>query len=198
MEILRNPQFLNRATKYGQVAQLRKDMPNELSVLWIAMGPPGASVYIPYYLGISSVPLEFGEHRYLTKGEALKMELARERQGQETTTYAYRLFDKLFMLSDEHYDEYHPEVIATFHAFEDQLISRQEDIESIALQLLHAGKPDLAQRFLTYYCETEALKGLRLARTLADSIEMRTRLRFGIRSLPSLRENSPDLKAVFY
>jgi dipeptidase len=192
MEILRDQRFLNRATKYGQIAQLRNNMPDELSVLWIAMGPPGASVYIPYYLGISSVPLEYGEHRYLTKGEALKMELEREHQGQETTAYAYRLFDRLFMLSDEHYDEYHPEVIATFHAFEDQLISRQEDIESIALQLLHSGKSDLAERFLTYYCETEALKGLRLARALAESIEMRTRLRFGIRSLPSIREEQPD------
>ncbi len=192
MEILRNQQFLNRATKYGQVAQLRSGMPNELSALWIAIGPPGASVYIPYYLGISSVPLEYGEHRYLTKGEALKMELAKERQGQETTAYAYRLFDRLFMLSDEQYDEYHPEVIAAFRAFEDQLISRQEDIESIALQLLQAGKSDLAWRFLTYYCQTEALKALRLARTLADSIEMRTRLRFGIRSLPSIREEPPE------
>jgi len=191
-EILRDQRFLNRGTKYGQVAQLRKNMPNELSVLWIAMGPPGASVFIPYYLGITSVPLEYGEHRYLTKGEALKMELPKERQGQEATTYAYRLFDRLFMLSDEHYDEYHPEVITTFQAFEDQLISRQEDIETIALQLLQAGKSDLAERFLTYYCQTEALKGLRLARALADSIEVRTKLRFGIRSLTSIREDSPD------
>jgi dipeptidase len=192
MEILRDQQFLNRATKYGQVAQLRNGMPNELSVLWIAIGPPGASVYIPYYLGISSVPLEYGEHRYLTKGEALKMELSKERQGQEATAYAYRLFDRLFMLSDEHYDEYHPDVITTFRAFEDQLISRQEDIESIALQLLDARKSDLAQRFLTYYCQTEALKALRLAHALADSIEIRIRLRFGIRSLPSIREEPPE------
>ena len=192
MEILRDQRFLNRGTKYGQVAQLRNSLPNELSALWIAIGPPGASVYIPYYLGITSVPLEYGEHRYLTKGEALKMEFPKERQGQESTAYAFRLFDRLFMLADEHSDEFHLEVIATFRAFEDQLISRQGDIETITLQLLQAGKSDLAQRFLTYYCQTEALKGLRLARALADSLEARTRLLFGIRSLPSIRKELPD------
>ncbi|MGD9345565.1 MAG: C69 family dipeptidase [Candidatus Aminicenantes bacterium] len=192
MEILRDQRFLNRATKYGQVAQLRKDIPNELSALWIAVGSPAASVYIPYYLGISNVPLEYMEHRYLTKGEALKMELVKERQSQEATAYAFRLFDRLFMLADEHFDEFHPEVIATFRAFEDQLVSRQEDIETIALQLLQGGRSDLAQRFLTYYCQTEALKGLRLARVLADSLEARTRLLFGIRSLPSIRHELPD------
>ncbi|MFP4082510.1 MAG: C69 family dipeptidase [Candidatus Aminicenantes bacterium] len=186
VEILRDRRFLNRGTKYGQVAQLRSGIPSELSVLWIAIGPPEASVFIPYYLGITSVPLEYGEHRYLTKGEALRMELSRERQGQETTAYAYRVFDRLFMLVDEHYNEFHPEVVAAFQACENKLLSRQEDVEAIAMQLLKAGKSDLAERFLTYYCKTEAMEGLRLADTLADSIEVRTKLLFGIRSLPAI------------
>ena len=56
-EILRDRKFLNRGTKYGQVAQLRSNVPKELAVLWIAIGPPEASVFIPYYLGITSVPV---------------------------------------------------------------------------------------------------------------------------------------------
>jgi len=185
-KILRDRKFLNRGTKYGQVAQLRNNVPKELAVLWIAIGPPEASVFIPYYLGVASVPLEYGEHRYLTKGEALRMELPRERQGQETTAYAYRIFDRLFMLADEHFEEFHPEVIMTFRAFEDRLISQQEDVEEIASNLLQAGKSDLAGRFLTYYCNTEAMEGLRVASTLADSLEIRTKLRFNIRPLPHI------------
>jgi len=185
-EILRDRKFLNRGTKYGQVAQLRRNVAKELAVLWIAIGPPEASVFVPYYFGINSVPLEYGEHRYITKGEALRMELPRERQGQETTTYAYRIYDRLFMLVDEHYAEFHPEVIETFRAFEEKLFSQQADVEAIASQLIQAKKFDLAERFLTYYCTTEALEGLRVASALADSLEIRTKLRFKIRPLPHI------------
>lgn len=188
-EILRDRKFLNRETKYGQVAQLRSDMPNELAVLWVAIGPPEASIFIPYYLGIASVPMEYGEHRYLTKGESLRMELPRDRQGQEATAYAYRIFDRLFMLADEHYDEFHPEVIKTFRAFEDRLFSQQEDVEAIASQLLQAGKFDLLERFLTYYCNTEAMEGLRVANKLVDSLEIRTKFRFKIRPLPHIQKD---------
>jgi len=184
--ILRDRKFLNRGTKYGQVAQLRSDMPKELAVLWIAIGPPEASVFIPFYFGVAGVPLEYNEHRYLTKGEALRMELPRERQGQETTAYAYRIYDRLFMLVDEHYDEFHPEVIETFRAFEEKLFSQQGDVEAIASQLIQAKKFDLAERFLTYYCATEAMEGLRVASGLSDSLEIRTKLRFKIRPLPHI------------
>lgn len=85
---------------------------------------------------------------------------------------------------DEHFDEYHPELIAVLKAFEDKLFSQQEDVEDIALQLLQADKTDLTERFLTYYCKNEANEGLRLASILADSLEVKTKFLFGIRSLP--------------
>lgn len=197
MEILRDRNFLNRGTKYGQIAQLRSGMPEELSVLWIAIGPPEASVFIPYFSGITEIPLEYREHRYLTKGEALRMELPRERQGQETTFYAYQVFDRLFMLTDEHFEKFHPEVMETIQAFEDNLISQQKDVEKIALQLFQSEKTDLANRFLTYYCKTEAMKGLRVAETLAESIELRTRLLFGIRPLPRIIKDQTK-KSISY
>jgi len=184
MNLFRSRPFVNRGTKYSQVAQLRSDMPADLTVLWIAIGPSEASPFIPYYLGITDIPIEYKEHRYLTKGEAMRFSLPRERQGRETTIYSYRTFDRLFMLVDEHYDKFHSEVVEVLEGFEAGLASGQEDIEEIALQLLSAGKDNLAKQFLTYYCKTEALKGLQLASTLADAIEAKTEILFGIRELP--------------
>jgi dipeptidase len=185
IKLFKERPFTNRGTKYGQIAQLRDDMPNELGVLWIAVGPPEDSIFVPYYSGISEVPMEFRQHRYLTKGEAMRFSLPKERQGQETTRYAYRTFDRLFMLVDEHYDVFYPELSETFRSFEGQLFARQDAIESIALNLIENGKTDLAKQYLTYYTNTEASKALDLAQLIAESMTARTKVLYGIRPLPN-------------
>jgi hypothetical protein len=57
--------------------------------------------------------------------------------------------------------------------------------------LYAAGEAELAQNYLTYYCQTEAMNALRLAETLADSLEARTKLLFGIHQ--SQPNGSPDV-----
>ena len=178
--------FTNRGTKYGQIAQLRKNLPNDLGVLWIAIGPPEDSIFVPYYSAITKVPMEYGEHRYLTKGEAMRFQLPAARQGQETTTYAYRIFDRLFMLVDEHYDMLYPELRQAFNSFEHDLIGRQKTVEESALELINNGRSDLAREYLTYYSVNEASKALDLAQLMAESMTARTKLLFGIRPLASV------------
>jgi len=75
-----------------------------------------------------------------------------------------------------------PEVNEAIRAFEARLINAQETVEKTAITLLEAGEEDLAREYLTYYCNTEAMKGLRLGEALAESIEARTKYRFGIRT----------------
>ena len=55
-------------------------------------------------------------------------------------------------------------------------------MEGIAQDLFQAGKPELARAALTYYSRTEAMNGLRLVESLAQSLEARTKVLFGIRS----------------
>ena len=55
-------------------------------------------------------------------------------------------------------------------------------VERTALKLYEAGEPELARTYLTYYSNTEAMNGLRLAEALATGIEARTRVQFGIRA----------------
>jgi hypothetical protein len=184
-ELLRGRPYSNRKSKYAQVAELRSGVPAELGVVWIALGPPESGVYVPFHLGIDEVPIEYGRHRYLTRGEVDPTHLRRERQGPETTRYAYRAFDRLFMLVDEHRDEFYPALIEALRAREAGLLERQRRAEAIATTLIGARRNDLARAYLTEFCATEAREALRLADTLADAIEARTRLIHGIRAAPA-------------
>ncbi|MDZ7762207.1 MAG: hypothetical protein U5L00_18380 [Desulfovermiculus sp.] len=115
----------------------------------------------------------------------MRFSLPKELQGQETTRYAYRTFDRLFMLVDEHYDTFYPEVSETFRSFEEQLFNRQDEIESIALNSIEGGKTELAKQYLTYYTNTEASKALDLAQLMAESMTARTKVMYGVRPLPN-------------
>ena len=81
----------------------------------------------------------------------------------------------------EHHDLFLPEVTAVFEAFEEQLIQEHGDVIKTATTLLQAGEVALACGYLTYYCQTEAMSALRLAESLATSLEARTKLLYGIR-----------------
>ena len=60
-------------------------------------------------------------------------------------------------------------------------MERQERVERTAEALYAADEPELARDYLTYYCNTEAMRGLRLGESLTASIEARTKVLFGIR-----------------
>ena len=49
-------------------------------------------------------------------------------------------------------------------------------VERTAQTLLEAGERELARSYLTSYCHTEASGGLRLVETLAESVEVRSKL----------------------
>ena len=127
------------------------------------------------------MPPEFKKHRYLTEGEAARTFIDPEFQGIESTRYACRSFKRLFYLMKEHPDDFGTEVTDTYRAFEAGLIARQEQVERTALALYEAGKDDLARQYLTYYSGTEAMNGLRLGDALAEGIEARTKVLYGIR-----------------
>lgn len=166
---------------YGQVAHLRRGAPSDLGVLWCAPASPLTAPFIPYRLGISDVPPEFKRHRYLTAGEASREVIDPADLGLESTRYAFRSCKRLFYLATAHRKQFLPEVTQALEAFEDRLLEEQQTVERTALKLLEAGEPELARRYLTYYSQTEAGNGLRLVEALAESLEARTKVLFGIR-----------------
>jgi hypothetical protein len=180
MAAVRTTEVTRDSAGYGQVAHLRKTPHPALGVLWVAAATPVTAPFVPIRLGVSEAPPEFRRHRYLTAGEAEGF-MDTAWQGIESTRYAFQAFKRLFYLTSEHRDQFLPEVNASLTAFEAGLIAAQPAVERTALKLYEAGEPDLAGAYLTYYTNTEAMNGLRLAEALSVSIEARTKVQFGIR-----------------
>lgn len=182
IEVVRTPELTRDSAGYGQVAHLRKGLHQELGTLWVAPAPPVAAPFIPYRIGVQDVPPEFKKHRYLTAGEATRHYIDGQDMGLESTRYAFRACKRLFYLATSHDAKFLPEVVEALTAFESGLIATQTTVEGIAQALFLAGEPELARAALTYYSRTEALNGLRLVEALAQSLEARTKVLFGIQS----------------
>jgi len=187
-DALPNP-VCNDYTRYCQVAQLRSDVPNFLGVLWSAPSQPCCSIFVPFYIGITKegIPTVYKKHVYATEDPEESNLLYRVPACQESTRYAWRIFHRLYQLVDQQYNLFHPGVIMTFEAFEDKEATRQKIIEETALQLYKTGKEDLARKFLTSYCYSNALDAFRLAEIMANDIEERTRVLFGFEEERSQR-----------
>lgn len=167
---------------YGQVADLRANVPSDLRTLWIAPGPPITAAFVPWRLGVDSVPPEYRRHRYLTFGEPDRQNIDPAQQGLESTQYVNRAVKRLLYLTDEHRDVFLPEVSTALDAFDRRQIAAQGGIEHTAQILLNAHEDALAHRYLTEQAHAAAASGLQLIDALADSIEARTKVLYGIRT----------------
>jgi dipeptidase len=185
MQILRD--VGRDSSGYGQVAHLRPNVHTELGILWCAPTSALTAPFIPYRVGVTDVPPEFKRHRYLTDGAA-KRSVSASEQGLESTRYANRECKRLYYLVSEHRKEFLPEVDQALGAFEGQLLKEQQTVERIAQKLYDAGEPELARQYLTYYSKTEAGNGLRLVTALAESLEARTKVLYGIRDRDGTRK----------
>jgi len=169
---------------YGQVADLHPNVSPDMRLLWVAPGPPVTAAFVPWRLGVDSVPPEYSRHRYLTFGEADKQNIDAAQQGVESTVYVNRAVKRLLYLADEHRDVFLPDVRAALTAFDSRQIAAQPDIERTAKVLFDAHEDALARHYLTEQAHASAADGLRLIEALADSIEARTKVLYGIRTPP--------------
>jgi len=166
---------------YGQVAHLQSKVPPDLRTLWVAPGPPVTAPFVPWRIGVESVPPEFRRHRYLTAGEAERTVDPTQR-GLESTRYANRAVKRLLYLVDEHREAFLPEVVALLEAHDNRMLEAQPAVEQTATILLKAGETGLARRYLTEQSHAAAAEALRLLEGLASALELRTRLLYGIRA----------------
>lgn len=166
---------------YGQIAHLRSNLHPDLRTLWVAAGPPLTAAYVPWRIGVESVPPEYREHRYLTVGTAEGQGIDVKQQGVESTHYANRAFKRLYYLVDEHREEYLPEVRNALSKFDSSMIAKQSEVERTARILLDAGENELARSYLTEHSHVAAAEALHLTEIMAESIEARTTLTYGIR-----------------
>jgi dipeptidase len=195
MNAVRDPRVSKDATGYGQVAQLHGGSRPEMHLLWVAPTGSVTAPFIPYRIGVQSIPAEFGKHRYLTKGEATRY-VTRDWQIQEATEFAGRTFKRLMYFTCDHPDRFLPEVTDALTAFENRLIAEQAKVEETAATLFDAGKNQLALDYITNYSEVSALAGLRLGNALLSSIEARTREIYGLRIPETAMQSELNYQAV--
>ena len=195
IDAVRDRRIAKDSTGYGQVAVLRDNLPPELRTLWVAPTGSVTAPFIPYRIGVSSVPAEYGKHRYLTKGEAQAF-VTRDWQIQEATLFAGRLFKRLMYFTCDRPQKFLPEVAEALTAFEDRMIADQPDLEATALTLLEAGEPGLAEQVVTRYAHAKAAEALDLGAALLASIEVRTRLLYGLREPASEEMSRLDYQMV--
>ncbi|MCY7304624.1 MAG: hypothetical protein LH632_00440, partial [Rhodoferax sp.] len=165
-----------------------------LRMLWHAHVGALAAPFVPVFMGVHTVPEEFRQHRYLTAGESSRFQDMRHAsngrpdtvshiaQGVESTRAATEVFKRLLNLVAQHGDVFLPEVTAVWEAIEQRLRADVLLVQEVARCLLDAGKTELAQDCLTYFCRTELLAALQLAEDLVRGLEARTRSLHGFRT----------------
>lgn len=180
MDAVRDPRISKDSTGYGQVASLRDRGRPEMNLLWVAPIGSVTAPFLPWRIGVTDIPPQYGKHRYLTKGEATRF-LTRDWQIQEATEFAGRLFKRLMYYTCDRPAEFLPEVTATLTAFENRLIEEQERVAATANALFDAGRDDLALAWLTGVSHEAAKEAMRIGRALLGSIEVRTEVKYGLR-----------------
>jgi hypothetical protein len=169
---------------YGQIVPLLHPGHPALRVMWHA--PVGAvtAPLVPVFMGITSVPAEFGVHRYLTEGEAARFQDLRKAiarpdavspvpQGVEVTRSAVQVYKQLMHAVFQDEQETLALVGDQWRAYEASLAEELPEVERSAEILFDAGEPALAARLLTDFTRTRLLAGLSAAEPMLRALEAR-------------------------
>lgn len=176
MERVRDVRIADDEAGYGQVVALRPGVDADLLRLWVAPTVSVSSPFVPWWLGVTDVPPEFGQHRYLTTGASSTF-LNPDFQFQEASEFAGRIFKRVlyYMCSDP--GAFLPVVTDMLHGFENRSRTDIEGwVERGAKALVGNGERGAAQELLTFYSHTRAAEALKLGNTMAAALDSYTKL----------------------
>ena len=171
---------------YGQVVPLTHPRHDALRMMWHAAVGPVTAPLLPVFLGQSSVPPAYRQHRYLTTGESHRFLDRRKEaadpdtvshvpQGIETGPCAFQEFKRLMHLAFQKPDPILTEVWSHWRAVEANVNARLPDALRSAALLLEGGEAGLAAQGLegfSHACFDEALSD---CRSLAAAAHARLR-----------------------
>ncbi|PVH90311.1 dipeptidase domain-containing protein, partial [Periconia macrospinosa] len=192
MERVRDYRISDDEAGYGQVVSLRANIDPDLIRIWVAPTGSVTSPFNPWWLGVKTVPPEYGEHRYLTKGAASTF-LNTDYQSQEATYFAGRTFKQVLYYTCSAPETLLPVVQGMLHGFENASRSDLGWVERSAQTLIENGHREDALNFLTFYAETQASKALALGRTMVDVLDAYIKLMGRFRSPMGTQINDPGL-----
>jgi len=141
------------STLESHVLQLRSWLPNPIGgVMWLSMSAPRTSVYVPYYSGITEVPLAY--------------QLGTDEYDSKSAYWAFRTIASVVFTD---FSEMAKDVQPAWEAFESREFAWQPTIEKVAVELYDQDKI-LAAKFLTNYSNGLALNALDKAFTLRKNL----------------------------
>jgi len=184
MTLVRDPRIADDHAGYGQVAHLRSGLSHsELALLWVAPTGSVTAPFVPWWIGVQSIPPEYRLHRYLAEDSGPNF-INPEFQLQEATEFAGRVFKRLMYYTCAFPEEHLQRVQATFSAFEARTREELADIERLAA-LAYAEDPALGRALLSRYSHDRAAEALALGRALLAGIEAEVKTRHGIPAPPA-------------
>ncbi|MCM2563324.1 C69 family dipeptidase [Lutimaribacter sp. EGI FJ00015] len=169
---------------YGQVVPLTHPAHDALRMMWHAAVGPVTAPLMPVFLGQSSVPPAWQQHRYLTTGESHRFLDCRKKdkdpdtvslvpQGIESGISAFHEFKRLMHLAFQKPDPILAEVWTHWRAIEARTNAEVPDVLRAASLLLDANEQALASQVLTEFSHARFAGALAECRALADAAHAR-------------------------
>lgn len=183
MRLVRDHRIADDEAGYGQVITLRPVAHSDSSgndtdaidpsllLLWTAPTGSVTAPFNPWYLGVTEIGPEFGEHRYLTKDSASSF-LDPDYQYQEATIFAGRVFKRVLYYTCGHPHRLLPTVTDMLEGMEKQSRAAIDSwVDSAAKALLAQGKREEMAALLTYFSQSRAEETLRVGRSMVEGLD---------------------------
>lgn len=175
MERVRDPRVVDDDAGYGQVVSLREDLADpDLIRMWNAPTGSVAAPFNVWWLGVTEVPMEYGQHRYLTKDSASTF-LNPDFQMQEATEFAGRTFKRVMYYTCSDPDQLLAPVTRLLTGFESETRDDLGWVEQTASAMIAADNRDAARDLLTYYATSRAMDALELGDSMVEGLDAYTR-----------------------
>ncbi len=192
MDRVRDPRVADDDAGYGQVISLRADLPDpDLIRVWMAPTGSVAAPFNVWWLGVKEVPMEYAQHRYLTK-DAASTFLNPDFQIQEATKFAGRVFKRVLYYACSAPEELLPTVTALLTAFEKETRDDIAWVERTAFAMIEKEDRAAAQKLLTYFASSRAMDALELGDAMVGWLDAYTRLQTGRRRPNGAEINTLD------
>ncbi|KAH8429276.1 uncharacterized protein LDX57_006943 [Aspergillus melleus] len=171
MARVRDHRIADDEAGYGQVVSLRAGVDRDMLRIWIAPTGSVSAPFLPYWLGVESIPAEYGEHRYLTTGASSSF-LNPDYQLQEASVFAGRVFKRVLYYMCSSPRQYLSLVTEMLTRFESESRAQiQGWVEHSAQLLINAGRRQEAQSLLTYYSHSRATAALEIGHRLNNALD---------------------------
>ena len=177
---INNEKLTGDTAGYGQVVPLVHPEHAALRMMWHAPIGPVTAPLLPVFLGQTSVPAEYQQHRYLTSGESHRFQDTRKAmatpdsvslvaQGIETAGSAVYAYKRLMHLAFQKPETILNEVRDHWAHVEQNANAELRGVVRIASILLAANEPDLAAQTMTIFSHRLMAEALADCTVLADA-----------------------------